>query len=104
LGNRVGRHDSPETRDAIIPLEAISCSGFPHGFAHLASVSTIAATRLALVRSLISLGPSHPTVVTVRAPALQRTRVVAEQTAAFRKSDLAPERSRWAREAAAGGR
>lgn len=39
--------------------KAISCTGFPKGFQHLSGVTTISATRLALARSLITLGPSH---------------------------------------------
>ena len=44
-----------------MPHKSISCAGFPGSFAHLSSVSTINATRFALARSLITLGPSHLT-------------------------------------------
>lgn len=60
MANNVSRHETPRNEEAAIPHRAISCSGFPHGFGHLASISTITATRLALARSLITLGPSHP--------------------------------------------
>ncbi len=56
----VGRPETSRKLETTIPHKAISCSGFPHGFGHLGSVSTITATRLALARSLITLGPSHP--------------------------------------------
>jgi hypothetical protein len=45
--------------EALIPHKKITCSGFTGLYSGTNGVKTIGATRLALARSLIALGPSH---------------------------------------------
>lgn len=83
--------------------KSLDCSGFPPAYAHLGALTTIDASRLALARALIALGPSHrshtltgpfwwsirgvSTVFSLLSSKLHPTPGFWGQSASYRKSD-----------------